>query len=191
MTTIEGIATLEVAKTYRAKDIQMAATVVARTRTILITGAIDTNEHDILVRVELPSAGRWQVVKAETNLTDKAWRAWQITFSAGTTVAVDDEAQNVCRQYAKLFVSDDAERLCFYDGEVRPGEAVLKLFTVHTKVPLITMAHNRPTEEEDEEDIDYPVDPDTLPEARFTTQVRKGFAPRAFIEAWLPVTVVE
>jgi hypothetical protein len=173
--------------TYRAKDIEMAATIDVRNRTVLITGAIDSNAHDILVRVELPVAGRWQVVKAETNLTDLTWRAWQITFGEGTTVVQDDTSQNYCRQYRSLFVSDDAERLCFHDGEVRPGEAVLKMFTIDAKVPRIVMAHNRSTEEEDEDEIDFPsVDPDM----DFLDQVRAGFPARPYIEAWLPTTTL-
>ena len=83
-------------------------------------------------------------------------------------------------------MSDDAERLCFYEGEVRPGEAVLKLFTVDAKVPLIVMAHNRPTEEEDDEEIDFPTDP----AEDFMSLVRTGFPARAYIEAWLAVHVI-
>jgi hypothetical protein len=190
MTTTESrpAAAPMIVEPYRAKDIQMAATIDVRTRTVLITGAIDSNDHDILVRVDLPSAGRWQVVKAETNLTDRTWRAWQITFSGGTTVVCDDQARNMCRQFDELYVSDDAERLCFYNGEIRPGEAVLKMFTVDAKASRITMAHNRPTEEEEEEEIEFPIAPD---EEEFRDRVRRGFPARAYIEAWLPATVVE
>jgi hypothetical protein len=103
------------------------------------TGRIDhVCRSRILVRVELPSAGRWQVVKSETNLTDLARTAWQITFGEGTTVVED--GHNVCRQFGSLYISEDRERLCFYDGEIRPGEAVLKMFTVDAKVSRIVMA---------------------------------------------------
>ena len=178
---------LTVAQAYRAKDVEMAATIDTVTRTVLITGAIDSNQHDILVRLDLPSAGRWQVIKAETNLTDATWLAWQITFSDGTKVLSDEQAQNMCRQFNRLFISDTAERLCFHDGEIRPGEAVLKMFTVEAAVPRITMAHNRATEEEDEDEIEFPtLDPDEA----FSDSIRNGFAAKPFIETWLPSQVI-
>jgi hypothetical protein len=173
-----------IAETYRAKDVVMAATVDVANRTVLITGAIDSNDHDILVRVELPSAGRWQVVKSETNLTDRAWKAWQITFGEGTTMAAD--GHNLCRQFSSLYVTDAGDRLCFYDGEIRPGEAVLKMFTVEAKVSRIVMAHNRPTEEEEEgDDIDFPT---TEPGGDPVDSIRRGFPAKPYIEAFLPVT---
>jgi Family of unknown function (DUF6423) len=168
-----------VAESYRAKD-------DVANRTVLITGAIDSNDHDILVRVELPAAGTWHVVKSETNLTDRSWCAWQITFGEGTTVVPD--SRNLCRQFDELFIAPDRERLCFFRGEIRPGEAVLKTFTVETTVPRIVMAHNRPTEEEEDgDDIDFPT---TEPDAEFMDRIRDGFAPKPYIEAFLPVTRV-
>jgi hypothetical protein len=175
----------QVAPGYRAKDIVMAATVDPVRRLVLITGAIDSNKHDILVRVELPSAGRWRVVKAETNLTDRAWLAWQISLGEGTTVAED--ATNLCRQYSKVHVAEDRSRVTFYDGEIRPGEAILKIFELQTKLPRIVMAHNRMDEEEDVEDGEQatPTAPDEV-EAR----VVAGFAAKPYIEAFLPVELV-
>jgi hypothetical protein len=178
---------------YRAKDVVMAATVDVSNRMVLVTGAIDSNEHDILVRVELPSAGRWQVVKSETNLTDQAWKAWQITFGEGTTVVDDPTARNLCRQFGSLFIAEELDRLCFYHGEVRPGEAVLKLFTIEASYPRIVMAHNRALEEpDDDEIIEFPLPPgeDAPVQDRLSSRVRQGFAPRPYIEAFLPVTVV-
>ena len=188
MTTISDRSALPttVADTLRAKDVVMAATVDVANRNILITGAIDSNDHDILVRVELPSAGRWHVIKSETNLTDRAWTAWQITFGEGTTAVADD--RNLCRQFSQLYVSPAGDRLCFHEGEIRPGEAVLKTFTVETTVPRIVMAHNRPTEEEEEgDDIDFPT---TEPEPDFLDRIRDGFPPKPYIEAFLPVARV-
>jgi hypothetical protein len=193
-----------VAARYRAKDIEMAATVDVGNRLILITGAIDTNDHDILVRLELPSAGRWQVVKAETNLTDRSWLAWQITFGEGTKLAVDDAAHNLCRQFPSLYVAEDRERLCFYGGEIRPGEAVLKMFTVDAAISRIVMAHNRPTTFDEDDGgglIDIPEmplpssEPDPLPpstspipETPSSRALRAGFPAKPFVETFLPVT---
>src|SRR5688572_23081500 len=90
-----------VAKTYRAKDVEMAARIDPTRRLVLITGAIDSNEHDILVRVELPEAGTWQVVKSETNLTTASWYAWQISLGEGTLLSATETATNLSRQYSK------------------------------------------------------------------------------------------
>jgi hypothetical protein len=183
--TIDALGAIpKVAPGYRAKDIVMAATVDPVRRLVMITGAIDSNEHDILVRVELPSAGRWRVVKAETNLTDCSWLAWQVSLGEGTTVAED--ATNLCRQFGKVHVPDDRSRVTFYDGEIRPGEAILKIFELQTKLPRIVMAHNRMDEEEEVEDEQaVPTSPDEV-EAR----VVAGFTAKPYIEAFLPVELV-
>lgn len=67
MTIME--AGFDIANRVRARDVQMAAVADIQNRTLMLTGAIDTNAHDINVAFELPTPGRWQVVKAETNLT--------------------------------------------------------------------------------------------------------------------------
>lgn len=42
-----------VGQPYRAKDITMSATIDVEHRTVFLTGAIDTNSHDILGSSEL------------------------------------------------------------------------------------------------------------------------------------------
>ncbi|HLX51520.1 MAG TPA: DUF6423 family protein [Streptosporangiaceae bacterium] len=179
-----------VADTYRAKDIEMAAKVDTVNRLVLVTGAIDTNEHSILVRIELPSAGRWQVIKSETNLTDRSWTAWQVSLGEGTTVAGDAAVQNLSRQFEKVYVPEDRSRITFYGGEVRPGEAILKMYTLDAKVPRIVMAHARELDEgDDEPDEEVPAPPEEseLPEAR----IRRGLPAKPYIEVFLPVTLID
>lgn len=173
-----------VGQPYRAKDITMAATVDTANRTVLITGAIDTNDRDILVRVELPETGIWRVIKAETNLTNEVWAAWQITLGEGTQILPEVEGgTNVCQQYKKLFIDESLERFCFYEGEVRPGEPVLKQFTLKTKIPRIVMSHNRaqPTFIETEEEQSA----GEVPEA-----VVRGLMPKPYVESWLEARIV-
>jgi hypothetical protein len=179
---------------YRAKDIEMAATVDATRRVVLITGAIDTNDHDILVRLSLPSAGRWHVVKAETNLTDRTWVAWQITFGDGTRAVEDATEPTLCRQFDRVFIAADGSRITFFNGVIRPGEAILKAFAVDTDVPQITMSHNRVTRiEEDEEDEGGAGDPwptEEPTEEPTESEIQAGFPRRPQVETILPVTVV-
>lgn len=114
----------------RARDIQMAASADLKRRVLMVSGAIDTKDHDIAVSFELPEPGRWQVIKSETNLTDASWLMWQMSAGEGTQFVQDAQAMVVSQQFAKTFMTPDQKRITFYDGEVRPGEAVLKMFTI-------------------------------------------------------------
>lgn len=51
---------LDVSTRVRARDIQMAGVADVRRRVLMISGAIDTTEHDVSVSVNLPepAAGR-------------------------------------------------------------------------------------------------------------------------------------
>ena len=68
---------LDVSGRVRARDIQMAGVADVRRRVLMISGAIDTPDHDISISVNLPEPGRWQIIKSETNLTDRTWVAMQ------------------------------------------------------------------------------------------------------------------
>jgi len=70
---------LDVSGRVRARDIQMAGVADVRRRVLMISGAIDTADHDLSLCVNLPEPGRWQVIKSETNLTDQTWVAIQAT----------------------------------------------------------------------------------------------------------------
>ncbi|HLG65693.1 MAG TPA: DUF6423 family protein [Ktedonosporobacter sp.] len=165
--------------TFRSKDVEMAAVVDVEKRLVLITGTIDTNDHDILVRVDLPDAGEWSIIKSETNLTDSSWFAWQITFGEGMFLAPGSEDRVLARQYKAHYANAEKGRLTFYDGEVRPGEAVLKMFTIRTPVPRIVMAHDREK------------DPWMgMTSEQMLAKVKEGHPPRPYIEVYLPVRLV-
>lgn len=165
--------------TPRSKDVEMAAVVDVERRLVLITGTIDTNDYDILVRVDLPEAGEWTVIKSETNLTNSSWTAWQITFGEGMFLAPGSENRVLSRQYASHYANPERGRLTFYDGVVRPGEAVLKMFTIKTGVPRIVMAHGR------EQDPWLEVTPEQM-----LAIVKEGLRARSCVEVILPVRFV-
>src|SRR5437764_1505891 len=121
---------LDVSTRVRARDIQLAGVADLRRRVLMISGAVDTTDHDVSVCINLPEAGRWQVIKSETNLTDQTWVAMQVTTDEDSHFVNDEETLVLSRQFAKSFMTPDLRRLTFYDGEVRPGEAVLKVFTL-------------------------------------------------------------
>jgi hypothetical protein len=173
---------LDVAGRVRARDIQMAASADLSRRTLMISGAIDTNDHDISVCFELPDSGRWQVIKSESNLTDSSWLTWQMTTGEGTRFVNDAEAMIVSRQFAQTFMTPDERRITFYDGEVRPGEAVLKLFTIECAKRRTEISHAR-----------FTAPPDETPEkvrSSIERVVRDGMAPKPVIETVIPVTVI-
>ena len=165
--------------TPRSKDVEMAAVVDVERRLVLITGTIDTNDYDILVRVDLPEAGEWTVIKSETNLTDSSWTAWQITFGEGMFLAPGGEDRVLSRQYASHYANPERGRLTFYDGVVRPGEAVLKTFPVKSPVPRIVMAHGRM------KDPWLEVTPEQM-----RAIVKEGLPPKPCVEVILPVRLV-
>src|SRR6266496_5819716 len=136
---------LDVSGRVRARDIQMAAVADVRRRVIMISGAIDAPDHDVSVCINLPEPGRWQVIKSETNLTDETWVAMQVTTDEDSHFINDEDTMIVSRQFAKTFMTPDLRRLTFYDGEVRPGEAVLKVFEIESTSRRPTYAHARYT----------------------------------------------
>jgi hypothetical protein len=123
---------LDVSGRVRARDIQMTGVADLGRRVLMITGAIDTTDHDVAISVSLPEPGRWQVIKAETNLTDRTWVAMQAMLDEDSTFVDDPGTALMSPQFAKTFMTPDQRRLTFYDGEVRPGEAVLKTYSMET-----------------------------------------------------------
>jgi Family of unknown function (DUF6423) len=173
---------LDVSSRVRARDIQMAAVADLRRRVLMVTGAIDTIEHDISVSLALPEPGRWQVIKSETNLTDQTWMAMQVTCDEESSFVDDPETMVVSRQFGKSFLTPDLRRLSFFDGEVRPGEAVLTVFSMEFGGRRPVYAHARYT----------PVttgDPESTAE-RLDGLVADGLPQRPVVELIVPVTVI-
>jgi hypothetical protein len=173
---------LDVASRVRARDIQMAGVADVRRRVLMISGAIDTTEHDVAVYVNLPEPGRWTVIKSETNLTDQTWVAIQATTDENSTFVNDEETLLLSRQFAKSFMSPDQRRLTFYDGEVRPGEAVLKMYTLETSGTRPAYSYSRYS----------PISTDSAEEsaAKLDELVREGMPQRQVVEVIVPVTVI-
>jgi len=172
---------LDVSGRVRARDIQMAAIADVRRRVLMVSGAYDTLEHDVSVCINLPEPGRWQVIKSETNLTDKTWVAMQVTTDEDTHFVDGSEAMIMSRQFAKTFLTPDLRRLTFFDGEVRPGEAVLKVFEIESTSRRPTYAHARYT----------PITSDAEASSESLEKlVADGMPQRPVIELIVPVTIV-
>jgi len=173
---------LDVSGRVRARDIQMAGVADVRRRVLMISGAIDAVEYDVSVSINLPEPGRWQIIKSETNLTDQTWVAMQVTTDEDTTFVDNDDTMVMSRQFSKTFLTPDQRRLMFYDGEVRPGEAVLKVFSIETEARRPAYAHARYS----------PVSSDSAERSEELLQqmVTDGMAQRPTIEVIVPVTVI-
>nr|WP_245573992.1 DUF6423 family protein [Amycolatopsis nigrescens] len=173
---------LDVSTRVRARDIQMAGVADVRRRVLMISGAIDTTDHDVSVCVNLPEPGRWQVIKSETNLTDRTWVAMQVVTDEESTFVNDADTLVLSRQFAKSFMTPDQRRLTFYDGEVRPGEAVLKVYTLETGARRPTYSYSRYS----------PIATDSAEKSAQTLEqlVSDGMRQRPVIELIVPVTVI-
>jgi hypothetical protein len=173
---------LDVSTRVRARDIQIAGVADVRRRVLMISGAIDTIDHDISVVVNLPEPGRWQIIKSETNLTDQTWVALQVTTDEDSIFVNDEDTLVLSRQFAKSFMTPDQRRLTFYDGEVRPGEAVLKVYTLETSGRRPSYAYSRYS----------PIATDTAEQSEQTLEelVRNGMEQRPVVEVIVPVTII-
>jgi hypothetical protein len=173
---------LDVSGRVRARDIQMAGVADLRRHVLMISGAIDTPDHDISLCVNLPEPGRWQVIKSETNLTDQTWVAIQATTDEESTFVNDADTLVLSRQFAKSFMTPDQRRLTFYDGEVRPGEALLKVYTLETSSRRPAYTYSRYS----------PVTAEALAgkQERLERILTEGMPQRPVIELIVPVTVI-
>jgi hypothetical protein len=173
---------LDVAGRVRARDIQMAGVADVRRRVLMISGAIDATDYDVSVAINLPEPGRWQVIKSETNLTDQIWVAMQATVDEDTHIVDDEDAMVMSRQFRKTFLTPDHRRLTFFDGEVRPGEALLKMYHIETESrrPAYNYARYSPVSAASAEENE-----DALQRV-----VTDGMPQRPTIEVIVPVTVI-
>jgi hypothetical protein len=173
---------LDVSSRVRARDIQMAGVADIRRRVLMISGAIDTTDHDVSLSVNLPEPGRWQVIKSETNLTDQTWVAIQAMTDEESSFVDDADSMILSRQFSKTFMTPDHRRLTFYDGEVRPGEALLKVYTLETSSRKPAYVHSRysPITEASAEDS----------AEKLRQMITDGLPSRPVIELIIPVTVI-
>lgn len=178
---------LDVSSRVRARDVQMAAVADLRRRVVMVSGAIDTVDHDVSVCLNLPEPGRWQVIKSETNLTDQTWVAMEVTTDEDTHFINDADSDDastmiVSRQFAKSFMTPDLRRLIFYDGEVRPGEPVLKVYSMECTRRRPTYAHARYS----------PIATDSAEQSaeKLERLVADGLPQRPVVELVVPVTVI-
>lgn len=173
---------LDVSTRVRARDVQMAGVADVRRRVLMISGAIDTTDHDVSVSVNLPEPGRWQVIKSETNLTEQTWVAMQVVTDEDSTFVNDAETLVLSRQFSKSFMTPDQRRLTFYDGEVRPGEAVLKVYSLDAGGRKPTYSYSRYS----------PIATDTAEQSQQTLEelISNGMRQRPVIELIVPVTVI-
>lgn len=121
----------------------MSAVAFPSTRTIFVAGALETANRAVMVTYELPDSGEWTFVKTETNLSDKPWNSWIMSVDQDGEFVENPIRPNVSMQFANSMLSDDGKRLGFYGGEVRPGEAILKQFTIVAPSRRFYMSHGR------------------------------------------------
>jgi hypothetical protein len=173
---------LDVSSRVRARDIQMAGVADVRRRVLMISGAIDTTDHDISLCVNLPEPGRWQIIKSMTNLTDQTWVAIQVTTGEESSFVDDGENAVISRQFAKTFMTPDQRRLTFYDGEVRPGESLLKMYSLETSARRPTYSYSQYS----------PIAADSMETSatKLGHMITDGLPSRPVIELIVPVTVI-
>lgn len=148
----------------------------------MVSGAYDTIDHDVSISINLPESGRWQVIKSETNLTDQTWVAMQATLDEDSTFVNDADTMVVSRQFAKSFMTPDMRRLTFYDGEVRPGEALLKMYSLETSSRKPAYVHSRYSPVVADGPVKSPEELEAM--------IADGLPQRPVIEVIVPVTVI-
>lgn len=128
----------------RAKNMHMGASIYPSQRVVFVTGAIDSNDLKIKVRISVPESGVWNIIKAETNLTDESWSAWEVGLGYKNTIP-ESPGQPICRQFQKASYDRLKNSIVFFDGEIRTGEPILKMYTVEVEEGAneICMNHKR------------------------------------------------
>jgi hypothetical protein len=173
---------IDVSARVRARDIQMAGVADLRRRVLMVSGAVDVKDHDVAVSINLPEPGRWQVIKSETNLTDETWVAMQAMTDENSHFVEGSDALILSRQFAKSFMTPDLRRLTFYDGEVRPGESLLKMYELETETRRPAYLYQRYS----------PISTDTAEQSAQALEklIADGMPQRPAVEVIVPVTIV-
>lgn len=162
----------------RATEIQMAAVAYLETRTIFVSGVLETSDRAVMVTYDLPTVGEWNFVKTETNLSDQVWSSWIMSVDEGGRFIENPERPNRSLQFAKSALSSDGKRLGFYDGEVRPGESILKQFTIDSPSRRFYMSHGKRGK------------PDFLPsEVELLDEIENGYDLDPAYELFVPVEI--
>ncbi len=128
----------------RSQDLHMAATIDMTSRVIMVSGAIDQDDSAIVMTIPIPEPGAYTLVKAETNLTDSPWDMWLITLGAGVSLPTEDPTNLLLsRQFKKGQYFPEHSAIMFYDGEVRPGDAVIKIMRFNVQGNSLPLAHGK------------------------------------------------
>lgn len=128
----------------RSHDLHMASTIDLESRVIMSSGAIDQNNARILMRIKVPEPGLYTLVKTETNLTDQSWTSWLMNLGEGVTMPIDDPTNMLLsRQFKKSKYLPELGAVLFYDGEVRPGDSVLKIARFKIQAQELQLCHSR------------------------------------------------
>lgn len=161
----------------RSRDVQMTAVAFLETRTILVSGTLETSDRAVMVTYDLPSAGEWTFIKVETNLSDQSWSSWIMSVDEDGEFVENPACPAISQQSAQAVYSANHRRLGFFDGEVRPGEAVLKQFTVRAPSRRFYMSHGRRHR------------PQVAPIDEIFSEILEGYALDSSYEIYVPVEI--
>ncbi|WP_216402436.1 DUF6423 family protein [Arcanobacterium phocae] len=156
----------------------MAAVAFLETRTVFISGALETSDRAVMVTYDLPSEGRWTMIKTETNLSDQVWKSWIMSVDQDGRFIDEPSRPNRSMQFSQVAMSHDSKRLGFFDGEVRPGESILKQFTIESPSRRFYMSHGKRA------------NPNALPsEAEILNEIEYGYDLDPAYEIFVPVEI--
>ena len=161
----------------RSRDVQMTAVAFLETRTILVSGTLETSDRAVMVTYDLPSEGEWTFIKVETNLSDQSWSSWIMSVDEDGEFVENPARPAISQQFAQAVYSVDHRRLGFFDGEVRPGEAVLKQFTVRAPSRRFYMSHGQRHR------------PQVAPIGEIFSEILEGYALDSSYEIYVPVEI--
>lgn len=161
----------------RSRDVQMTAVAFLETRTILVSGTLETSDRAVMVTYDLPSEGEWTFIKVETNLSDQSWSSWIMSVDEDGEFVENPARPAISQQFAQAVYSVDHRRLGFFDGEVRPGEAVLKQFTVRAPSRRFYMSHGQRHR------------PQFAPIDEIFSEILEGYALDSSYEIYVPVEI--
>ena len=97
---------------------------------------------------------------------------WQIGLGPGVSLPKDPSQQLLLsRQFRKCEYIVDRSAILFYDGEVRPGDAIFKIARLEIARAELCLTHHRRTDQETENAVKYGFG-DDFPKIEVVTPVR-------------------